>query len=151
VIILRGAFNLLVIATAAEASGGEMIAPNKKQIAHGMAGISHLAVMATIQIVKSTNPIANKLIERILALKSRNEVKKAAEKRIGGKNKLNTKSGCNFISGKPGTKLIIKLPNNNTISTGILSFGANVAAMAMHKNNTKNISIEFIFGKDFHI
>jgi hypothetical protein len=151
VIILRGAFNLLVIVTAADASGGEIIAPNKKQIAQGIEGINHLAVIATIQTVKSTNPTAKRLIERIFALKSRNDVKNAAEKRIGGKNKLNTRSGCNLISGKPGIKLIIKLQNNSTISTGSFNFGANVAAMAMHKKSTKNISIEFMLNDDVHI
>ncbi|OQA30835.1 MAG: hypothetical protein BWY57_02627 [Betaproteobacteria bacterium ADurb.Bin341] len=63
---------------AATASGGETMAPSTKAAAHGTEGTIHLNATPTARVVAMTRPMASRLIGRILALKSVQEVSSAA-------------------------------------------------------------------------
>ena len=100
----RGTGSRDTIAAAATASGGEMIAPSATATLHGMPGISACAASATATVVASTNPIDSRPIGRRFALNSRNDVKKAAAQRIGGRNTKKTRSGSNAGMASPGSR-----------------------------------------------
>ena len=64
-----------VTVAAADASGGEMIAPNKKAIGQVSVGTSHLMTRAMPHTVNTTRPNAKNEIGRILRLNSVQDVK----------------------------------------------------------------------------
>ena len=72
---LRGTPSLRVIAVAADASGGETIAPRINPIDQGIEGIRSFMPPATVTVVNKTKPTARREIGRLLALKSRHDVK----------------------------------------------------------------------------
>jgi hypothetical protein len=63
---------------AATASGGEMMAPSTKAAAQGTEGTISFSAAPTASVVAITRPIASRLIGRIWALKSFQEVSSAA-------------------------------------------------------------------------
>jgi hypothetical protein len=75
VIMRRGMPNWRVIAVAAEASGGEIMAPKMKPTPQGVPGIIHFKMAATVTVVNKTSPIARSEMDRLFALKSRHDVK----------------------------------------------------------------------------
>ena len=74
----RGMFRRDRIAVAATASGGETMAPNTNATAQGMPGMRNFSVAPTASVVTMTRPMASMPIGRRLALKSRQDVSKAA-------------------------------------------------------------------------
>src|SRR5581483_6594580 len=86
VTIRRGTPRLCVIAVAATAPGGETIAPKANAAATGRPAME-CAIQPTTTVVNSTSPIASRLIGRILAEKSRQEVNSADGKSKGGRNR----------------------------------------------------------------
>src|SRR5579872_1616192 len=116
---LRGTLNFLIMDVAAEASVGERIAPSKKASGQLKPGRIILATAATVSVVKSTNPKANCKIGLKLNLKSRHEVKYAAENKIGGKNSSKIIVGLILNVVRPVKKLMIQLPAKRKISSGM--------------------------------
>src|SRR5437763_7422346 len=108
----RGTGSRETIAAAATASGGDTIAPSATATAHGMAGNSTRATMATATVVASTSPIASNPIGRRYVLKSRSDVKNAAAQITGGRKTKNTRSGSSAGVATPGTS-----PTRNPAAT----------------------------------
>src|SRR6266545_2189862 len=88
--ILRGTPSFRIMAVAAEASDGDTIAPSRNAAGHGTPSPSRRRLTATRVVVKSTRPKASRKIARRSFLKSLQDVKKAASKRMGGRNSLKT-------------------------------------------------------------
>src|SRR6187402_3244090 len=118
VISRRGTPSFRTIEVAADASGGETMAPRRKAIGQVMPIFSARKVIATASVVKRTRPTASSSIGRRLDLKSRHEVEYAAEKRIGGRKRAKTISGFRERGGSPGTRLRTRLPTTRTTSVG---------------------------------
>src|SRR5262245_21222776 len=116
--IRRGTPSFLIIAVAAEASGGETIAPSRNATGHGTPGASMCSAVATRTVVKRTRPNASRKIARRSLLKSLHDVKYAPEKRIGGRKSVKTTAGSRVSGGKRGTRLNAKLPRTRKISVG---------------------------------
>ena len=66
------------MAVAAIGSVGETMAPSTNALGQVSPSMSSCATTATPTVVKTTRPMASSPIGRVLALRSRSEVKKAA-------------------------------------------------------------------------
>src|SRR2546428_10639968 len=117
--IRRGTPSFLMIAVAAEASDGETIAPSRNATGHETPSPSACAATATRPVVKRTRPKARRNIEHRLFLKSAQDVKNAASKRIGGRKSLKATVGSRISRGKPGSRLKARLPSTSRISIGM--------------------------------
>jgi len=112
--------NPFVSEVAATASGGDTMAPIRKDSGHVKPGINRWAVSATNAVVKKTSPTAANVIGLIEALKLCQLVFQAAPYKSGGRKIINTISGLSDITGKPGIRLMHNPDNTNTIGKGKL-------------------------------
>lgn len=132
----RGMPSRCTIAVAATASGGERIAPSVKATAQGRPSAA-CATTPTTVVVASTRPSASSAIGRRLARKSRTEVKKAAEKRIGGRKSSRTISESSATRGRPGTNPSASPPRTSRIGYGNPSRRAIVTSAATATSNPR--------------
>src|SRR5918996_2899231 len=130
------------MAVAASGSVGETIAPSTNALDQGRPSTSSCATTATPTLVAATSPIASNEIERVLARRSRSEVKNAAPYRSGGSTPKKTSSGSSSISGIPGMREIPNPPRTRRMGYGIRSLGAiaSKVAAATRSPNAKSPS-----------
>src|SRR5919106_183473 len=118
------------------------VAPSTNALDQGRPSTSSCATTATPTLVAATSPIASNEIERVLARRSRSEVKNAAPYRSGGSTPKKTGSGSSSTSGIPGMREIPNPPRTRRMGYGIRSLGAiaSKVAAATRSPNAKSPS-----------
>src|SRR5215213_8428413 len=118
---------------AAIASGGEMIAPNKKAIGQLNPGIMVCTSTPTATVVKKTSPMEASVMDLKLALKVCQLVFHDASYKRGGKKIRKITSGRRVIDGSPGINEMANPDNTNTMGKG-----KRYLALIMARNVTPN-------------